>query len=91
MIRVAPHSDPALDQFARLHHNSSFDLLSAVGKAKWLDEEDLFYLGFHFAGDPHKPAKELGRDILQMVIKRTPRTKIGKNAKSKLKTEGLIE
>ena len=88
---VARQSDPCLDQFVRLHHNSSFDLLDAIGKAKWLDDEDLFYLGFHFASDLHKPARDFGRDILQIVIKRSPRTKIGKNARSKLKTEGLLQ
>ena len=88
---VARNSDPALGQFGRLLQNTSFDLPAALGKAKWLDEEDLFYLGFHFAEESHRPAKELGKEALKMVIKKTPRSKMGKNAKSKLKTEGLSE
>lgn len=87
----ARNDDPCLTHFARLYQNTSFDLMASINKAKWLSEEDLFYLGFHFAEDPHKHSRDLGREILQLVVKRSPRTKIGKSAKSKLKTEGLSE
>lgn len=86
---TAREQDPCLDQFTRLQQNTNFDLSTALSKAKWLNEEDLFYLGFHFAESVHKPAKELGGELLRMVVKKTPRTKLGKEARSKLKAEGL--
>jgi HEAT repeat protein len=85
---TARHSDPALIQFARLLQNLAFDLIGRIGKAKWLDAEDLFYLGFHFAEQTHH-ARDVGRQVLELVIKRSPRSELAKSAKRKLKSEGL--
>jgi HEAT repeat protein len=85
---VARNADPSLAQFTRLLQNLGFDLLGAVAKAKWLDEEDLFYLGFHFAGE-NKQAKEFGKGVLELLIKRAPKSERAKDAKRKLKSEGL--
>jgi HEAT repeat protein len=82
------HSDPALIQFARLLQNPAFDLIDRMSKAKWLDAEDLFYLGFHFTEQTHH-ARDFGRQVLELVVKRSPRSELGKNAKRKLKSEGL--
>ena len=81
-------NDPPLHQFARLLQNPAFDLLGHVVKAKWLDTEDLFYLGFHFAEQTHR-AKEFGKRLLEMVCKRAAKSDLGKQAKRKLKSEGL--
>jgi HEAT repeat protein len=85
---VARNSDPCLAQFTRLLQDPGFDLLGAVGKAKWLDEEDLYYLGFHFAGE-NRQAKEFGGGVLQLLIKRAPKSERAKDARHKLKSEGL--
>jgi HEAT repeat protein len=85
---VARAADPSLGQFTRLLQDPAFDLLGAVGKAKWLDEEDLYYLGFHFAGE-NRQAKELGKGVLELLIKRAPKSELAKDAKRKLKSEGL--
>jgi HEAT repeat protein len=82
------HSDPALNQFARLLQNPAFDVIGRISKAKWLDADDLFYLGFHFAEQTHQ-AREFGRQVLELLIKRTPRSDLAKNARRKLKSEGL--
>ena len=66
---VARNADPCLAQFTRLLQDPAFDLLGTVGKTKWLDEDDLFYLGFHFAGE-NRQAKEFGKGILELLIKR---------------------
>ncbi len=83
------NSDPTLNQFARLLQNPAFDVLGRLTRAKWLDADDLFYLGFHFAEQSHR-AREFGRQILEMVVKRSPQSEVGKQAKRKLKSEALV-
>jgi HEAT repeat protein len=85
---VARNADPALTQFARLLQDPGFDLLGAVGKTKWLDEDDLFYLGFHFAGE-NRQAREFGKGVLELLVNRAPKSALAKDAKRKLKSEGL--
>ena len=55
---------------------------------KWLDADDLYYLGFHLAEQEGR-AKKAGAEILKRVLKRSPRTKLGQAAKSKLRSAGL--
>jgi HEAT repeat protein len=81
-------NDPPLHQFARLLQNNAFDLIGHVTKAKWLDAEDLFYVGFHFAEQTHR-AQEFGKAVLELVAKRSPKSDVGKQAKRKLKSAGL--
>jgi hypothetical protein len=57
-------------------------------KAKWLDAEDFFYLGFHFA-EKDRQEQKLGGEALKLAIKRSPKSKLAKDAKTKLKREGL--
>ncbi len=85
---VARQADPSLAQFTRLVQDADFDLLGAVAKAKWLDEEDLFYLGFHFAGE-NRQAKAFGKGVLELLIKRAPKSERARDAKRKLKSEAL--
>ncbi|MCC6421765.1 MAG: HEAT repeat domain-containing protein [Gemmataceae bacterium] len=85
---VARNADPCLAQFARLLQEPAVDLPGAVAKGKWLDDEDLFYLGFHFAGE-HRQAKEFGKAVLELLIKRSPRAKLATLAKQKLRSAGL--
>jgi HEAT repeat protein len=82
-------SDPVLQQFASLVHSHPQELAEFVEKAKWLEPEDLFYLGFHFAEQNHRPEREFGGKALELVVKRSPRSQLAKDAKSKLKREGL--
>ncbi len=96
-LKESPHdvsaenrkNDPALNQFARLLQNPAFDLAGHIAKAKWLDVADLLYLGFHFAEQNHR-AKDFGKHVLELVVKRSPKSDLGKQAKRKLKSEGLI-
>jgi hypothetical protein len=85
---AAREADPALHQFSRLLQDPAFDLIGHVLAAKWLEEMDLFYLGFHFAEEP-RSAREFGRQVLKSVIERWPKSPLAKNAKQKLKSEGL--
>jgi hypothetical protein len=81
-------ADPAVQQFARLIDNHEAETLDFVGKAKWLDPEELFYLGFHFA-EKERAEKKFGGEMLSLVVKRSPKSKLAKDAKSKLRGEGL--
>jgi len=83
----ARNNEHALHQFTRLLQNPEFDLIGRVAKAKWLDADDLFYLGFHFIEQMHHP-HEFGKQVLELVVKRTPNTELGKQAKRKLKSAG---
>jgi HEAT repeat protein len=83
------HSDPALQQFAALVHSHEEQLADFLDKAKWLEPEDLFYLGFHFAEQNQRQERAFGGKALELLVKRSPRAKLARDAKSKLKREGL--
>ncbi len=85
---VTRAADPALGQFTRLLQDASFDVVGRIARAKWLGAEDLFYLGFHFVEQTHH-AREFGQQVLELLVKRSPRTELAKNARRKLKSEGL--
>jgi hypothetical protein len=84
----ARSADPCLQQFASLVHSHLEELTGFLEKAKWLEPEELFYLGFHFA-EQDRQGREFGGKVLQMIVKRSPRSKLAKDANSKLKREGL--
>jgi hypothetical protein len=81
-------ADPPLHQFARLLQDAAFDVASHLAKAKWLEPAELFYLGFHFAEQTHR-ARDFGRQVLEIVVARSPKAEVAKQAKRKLKSEGL--
>jgi hypothetical protein len=81
-------TDPALQQFARLVHSHESELTEFLKKTKWLDPEDLFYLGFQFAGRDG-PERKFGGQVLRLLLQRSPRSKLAKDAKRKLKSEGF--
>jgi hypothetical protein len=81
-------ADPCLDQFARLVRSHEVEPAERLKQAKWLQPEDLFYLGFHFVeGD--RSEREFGAQALRLLLKRSPRSKIAKDARSKLRSAGL--
>jgi HEAT repeat protein len=81
-------ADLCLSSFANLVHSFPEELAQFLRKAKWLEPKDLFYLGFHFA-EKEKQEKQFGGEMLKLVIERAKKSKIGKDAKSKLRNEGL--
>jgi HEAT repeat protein len=81
-------ADPSLEQFTALIHSHEVELTEFITKAKWLEPEDLFYLGFHFA-EQARHEQEFGGRVLHLLVKRSPRSKLAKDARSKLKREGL--
>lgn len=86
-----PHArdaDPCLRSFDTLFQQDAEQLLKEVEKAKFLDPEDLFYVGFHFAEQVGRP-RQFGIDLLKLVVKRSPKGEVGKSAKNKLKSVGV--
>jgi HEAT repeat protein len=88
LSQEARAADPCLQEFARLVHNHEAETLAFVTGAKWLEPEELFYLGFHFA-EKERQEKKFGGEVLRLVVQRSPRAKIAKDARSKLRSEGL--
>jgi hypothetical protein len=74
--------DPALKLFEELLE-AKVDVFKLLKKERSLENEERFYLGWHFIeeGEP------LGEDLLDDVIKRGPRTKLARMARNKLKLE----
>jgi hypothetical protein len=81
-------ADPCLEQFVNLFHQHGETLLPALVEIDWLEPEDLFYLGFHCA-ELGGPLKKLAAHLLNLVVKRSPRSKIGQSSKSKIRSAGL--
>jgi hypothetical protein len=81
-------ADPCLEQFAALLHRHEIDLAEWIAKAKWLESADLFYLGFHFV-EGSREEKVFGAQVLRLLIKRSSRSKQAKDAKNKLRSQGL--
>jgi len=57
-----------------------FDVGTALRKDKTVELDALYYVGFHFA----EAKKPLGEELLEEVVKKGGRTKVGKMAKNKL-------
>jgi HEAT repeat protein len=84
----AREADPCLHQLARLIHSHATDPALTIEKAAWVAPEDLFYLGFHFA-EGKGPERDFAGKMLRLVVKRSPRSQLGRDAKSKLNSAGL--
>lgn len=85
-----PHdreNDPCLRSFDTLFAQDADRLEKELEKAKFLDDADLFYIGFHFAEQIGRP-RQFGIDVLKMVAKRHPKSEAGKSARNKLKSVG---
>jgi hypothetical protein len=80
--------DPSLQQFAGLAQQDEAALTAELEKIKWLEPEELYYLGFHLAELEGRP-KKVAAAVLRLAAKRSPRTKVGQAAKRKLQSAGL--
>jgi hypothetical protein len=73
--------DTALLELEKLA-DEGFALVKALEKDKALDDETLYYLGFHFGESLE--LREVGEALLEVLVKRSGRTRLGKAAKNKL-------
>jgi HEAT repeat protein len=74
--RAADESLRALGMLKR----RGFDVGKALRKDRGLSLDDLYYVGFHFTEE----GDALGEELLEEVVKKAGRTKVGKMAKNKL-------
>lgn len=81
-------ADQGLQQFSRLLKSHETAPLVYVQKATWLEPEDLFYLGFHFI-EGQGPERDFGADVLRLLLKKSGKAKIAKDAKTKLRAAGF--
>lgn len=81
-------SDQALQQLSRLVPNYEAETLDFLRKARWLSPEDLFYVGFHFA-EQTGPARGFGGKVLKLVLDKGGKNKLAKDARAKLRSQGL--
>jgi hypothetical protein len=81
-------SDAALHQFSHLGQQEDENLVAQLEKTKWLDPEELYYLGFHLAEQDAR-LRKVATKVLQMVVNRSPRGKTAQAAKSKLHSAAL--
>lgn len=81
-------ADHCLEEFVSLFRHFDTELFPALEKVKWLDTEDLYYLGFHCV-EQEGALKKFGGQVLQLVVERGGKTRIVQAAKSKLKSAGL--
>jgi hypothetical protein len=88
LAREARTTDPCLPNFANLIQQDDEELVRQLGKMKWLDAEDLYYVGFHFAEHEGR-AKKFAGEVLHLVVKLAGRSKLAQAAKSKLRGAGL--
>ena len=78
-------NDPCLRHFSHVLSQDAAEVQVQVEKAKWLDDADLFYLGFHFT-EQFLQEKAFGAAVLQHLLKTAPKSKLAAGAKNKLKT-----
>ena len=79
------NNDASLRHFSHVITQDAAQVQAEVEKAKWLDDADLFYLGFHFA-EQYQHEKVFGAAVLQHLLKAFPKSKLAASAKNKLKT-----
>jgi len=78
---------PAVELLSGLYRGSAYPVFETLRKEKNLTPEELFALGFGLV-ERSGQERGLGIDLLEHVGEKFPRSKIGKNAKNKLKLIG---
>ncbi len=81
-LDTRPQARAADGALARLRYliGRGFDVAGALRRDRSLDLDHLFYVGFHFAEEGHT----LGDDLLEHVVNKGGKSKVGKAAKNKL-------
>jgi HEAT repeat protein len=86
--RASRTTHPVLKQMVELVGNG-FPLSSKLRRDKSVTPDDLFFVGFNFAESKDDEEKEFGGTLLHHLVKKSPRSKLGRSAKNKLKLVGL--
>src|SRR5262249_17008379 len=87
LLRAARSTDPALSQLLALL-GAGFPLFARLRKERDLDPEELFYVGFNFIESSDPDEKDFGGELLAHLVTQSPRSKLAKSAKNKLRLAG---
>lgn len=79
----ARQRDPALPEIEKLL-DTDFPVAKALAKERSISDEARYYLGFHFVESATPEGKSLGTALLEALVDKAGRTKLGKAAKNKL-------
>ncbi len=81
-LDTRPQTRAADGALSRLNYltKRGFDVAAALRKDRSLDLDHLYYVGFHFVEEGHS----LGDDLLEHVVKKGGKSKVGKAARNKL-------
>jgi hypothetical protein len=79
------YQDPCLHHFAEAAAHDQAAVLAHLAKVAWLEPDELYYLGFHFA-ESTGALRDFGAEVLQLLIKKHPKSKLASAAKNKLKS-----
>jgi hypothetical protein len=90
VLRAARTTDPALSQLVTLL-GAGFPLLGRLRKERDLFPDELFYVGFNFVESTDPDEKDFGAELLGHLHEKSPRSKLGKSAKNKLKLAGMAD
>jgi hypothetical protein len=86
--RAARTTDPVLRQAVALL-SQGYPLAKKLVKDKSISADDLFFVGFNFAESSDEDEREFGGDLLGHLVSKSPRSKLGRSAKNKMRLVGL--
>jgi hypothetical protein len=83
LATLARRHDPALDAFRALA-DSAFPLAERLRRERVLTPEELYYVAFNFA-EGKTQERDIARELLEQLVGKHGRTKVGRAAKNKLR------
>lgn len=86
--RASRTTDPVLRQLVALVSNG-YALARKLCREKSLTADDLFFVGFNFSESKDEDEKEFGGELLAHLASTSPRSKLGRSARNKLKLVGI--
>ncbi len=86
--RASRTTDPVLRHAVTLV-GEGFPLAGKLKRERALGAEDLFFVGFNFAESRDEDEKEFGGALLAHLVAKSPRSKLGKSAKNKMRLVGI--
>jgi hypothetical protein len=86
--RATRTTDPVLRQAVELV-TAGYPVAGKLKREKALTPEDIFFLGFNFAESKDEDERDFGGALLGHLVAKSPRSKLGRSAKNKLRLVGL--
>lgn len=88
LARSARTTDPVLRQVCALLADGA-PVVSKLKRERTLSAEDLFYVGFNFVESSDDDEREFGGELLAHLVSKSPRSKLGRSARNKLRLCGV--